>query len=685
MIVDGNDVADYGFKYYGEASKPLIENVRIRQCEVAGLWTEWMYDSASTQGTYNHDISNLEVENCNGVGVYLGGRSHTVVFDKPYIWYNAGGGIFVDGDYGDTYVKMVMIRDGAFVHNEAFEIKVGRIRNMIIEGNYFEHGYYGTNPTIILGNNLTKTASTISFTDSNPDTIHDSAGGFLSYGFCEDAGLKEGYDITVSGSASNDGTYEIASITADTITLVATETFSTEAAGNSVTISAAGYAEAPVVENNAVSYSAHGGGSDYIVDAEYSKGPVIIHNNFMSGSTPLVADVKSPENDDFGGVIAGNWTHGGMATSNGTTGFWRNYEVRGEVGHLSLMDAATNVGGPDDYVEIIKYDASTIAFVDSNPDTITDSASQFVAEGFEDGQTIGISGSASNDGTYTIASVTAGTITLSSTDELTAEGAGASVSVSTPGESLYYSASLTFVDSNPDTITDANSQFINEGFVAGQTITGSGTVSNDGNYTIASVAVGTITLISSDTLANEAAVSCVVSGDYVTYTPDMVDGIVHELQLYDNVAVLNPLHPREGMLILFDMRYEGDYEALWGTNFRTSWEDPYGPAAGLRQTMLCYYRGDSSVWEQVGAGSSPIGTNSITHYHARGSATIASGNTYVTIAHGLNTTPKVVLVTGGHAEVADAYVSSVGGTNIVIATAVATSADRTVYWTAWCY
>jgi hypothetical protein len=66
-------------------------------------------------------------------------------------------------------------------------------------------------------------------------------------------------------------------------------------------------------------------------------------------------------------------------------------------------------------------DGSTIAFVygGESADTITDSASSFVAAGFEDGDTFTISGSTSNDGDYEIVSVTAGTITLA-TGEITA-------------------------------------------------------------------------------------------------------------------------------------------------------------------------------------------------------------------------------------------------------------------------
>jgi len=72
-----------------------------------------------------------------------------------------------------------------------------------------------------------------------------------------------------------------------------------------------------------------------------------------------------------------------------------------------------------------------IAFVDSNPDTITTAAGDFVASGFVDGDIITISGSTSNDGTYTIGAsgVAVGTLTLVATDALTVEGTGATVTI----------------------------------------------------------------------------------------------------------------------------------------------------------------------------------------------------------------------------------------------------------------
>ncbi|MCU0980032.1 MAG: VWA domain-containing protein, partial [Pirellulaceae bacterium] len=66
---------------------------------------------------------------------------------------------------------------------------------------------------------------------------------------------------------------------------------------------------------------------------------------------------------------------------------------------------------------------TNLAFQDNGAaaDTITDSSSGFITAGFTVGQQLIVSGTANNDGVYTIAGVTAGTITLLTTDTLSNE------------------------------------------------------------------------------------------------------------------------------------------------------------------------------------------------------------------------------------------------------------------------
>ncbi len=64
----------------------------------------------------------------------------------------------------------------------------------------------------------------------------------------------------------------------------------------------------------------------------------------------------------------------------------------------------------------------TLTFADADPDTITASSGSFVTDGYVAGQQLTVAGTASNDGTYTLATVTATVLTLIAADTLAAEG-----------------------------------------------------------------------------------------------------------------------------------------------------------------------------------------------------------------------------------------------------------------------
>jgi len=67
---------------------------------------------------------------------------------------------------------------------------------------------------------------------------------------------------------------------------------------------------------------------------------------------------------------------------------------------------------------LITYEAGTLAFVKGNTDTITDSDSDFVVQGFTAGMDIVVEGAHANDGIYELSAVVAGTLTLTSVNEL---------------------------------------------------------------------------------------------------------------------------------------------------------------------------------------------------------------------------------------------------------------------------
>ena len=72
---------------------------------------------------------------------------------------------------------------------------------------------------------------------------------------------------------------------------------------------------------------------------------------------------------------------------------------------------------------------TTIGFIALGAGTITDSGNGFVTAEFQAGQSITVSGSASNDGTYTIASVAAGLMQMESGSGIVDEVAGATVTI----------------------------------------------------------------------------------------------------------------------------------------------------------------------------------------------------------------------------------------------------------------
>lgn len=107
-----------------------------------------------------------------------------------------------------------------------------------------------------------------------------------------------------------------------------------------------------------------------------------------------------------------------------------------------------------DSVNTVILTASTIAFVDggASADTITDSDGAFVTSGFAAGMTIIVSGAGEDDNNATfhnITTVAAGTITLATSAELTAEAAGEEVTIKAACVALPsdYNRGLTFVSS----------------------------------------------------------------------------------------------------------------------------------------------------------------------------------------------------------------------------------------------
>lgn len=132
--------------------------------------------------------------------------------------------------------------------------------------------------------------------------------------------------------------------------------------------------------------------------------------------------------------------------SNGTDGV---YEFNGAYATIASVTGSTiTKTGSSTWAGAGFYDAditaSTIAFVASSPATITDSGSGFVTAGFKAGMTIAISGTVSNNVTRTIATVSAGTLTLTTGETLVGEGAGSSFTIEQVRTVIYQGTVYTY-------------------------------------------------------------------------------------------------------------------------------------------------------------------------------------------------------------------------------------------------
>lgn len=142
-----------------------------------------------------------------------------------------------------------------------------------------------------------------------------------------------------------------------------------------------------------------------------------------------------------------------------------------------------------------------IGFDNSDPDRIyliehNTGTRGFIVSGFNTDDPITVSGTEKNDGQYSLQTVANDILTLTASNGLTDEDAGASVTITQNQDtSTMRSTSLVFNDTGGnDTITDVLGRFLVSDIDANDDITIDGSVSNDGTYSILTVTANTITL-----------------------------------------------------------------------------------------------------------------------------------------------------------------------------------------------
>lgn len=166
--------------------------------------------------------------------------------------------------------------------------------------------------------------------------------------------------------------------------------------------------------------------------------------------------------------------------------------VRDRASYASLSALTRNMSGTPQL---------TFSDVGATGDTIVRSAGSWLADGFLLGDHITVAGTVSNNGSYVIDAINATTITLDA-ETLTDETLTGATVTGAPG--------LSFASSTKQIGRNTGS-WIADGFAVGDSLTITGTVSNNGTFTVDSLSAGVI--VTTEALTDEA-----VSSSGVTIT-----------------------------------------------------------------------------------------------------------------------------------------------------------------------
>ena len=119
-------------------------------------------------------------------------------------------------------------------------------------------------------------------------------------------------------------------------------------------------------------------------------------------------------------------------------------------------------------------------------------------------------------------------LTVNTTDQIFTTQSSIDFKIVRPGMYLQYKSdtiisnpstgNLTFGNANPDTIVRASGSWVSDGVVAGDIISITGSLYNDGTYTVATVAALTLTLITTDALTAEVVTGGLGAGVVVYRT-----------------------------------------------------------------------------------------------------------------------------------------------------------------------
>ena len=327
------------------------------------------------------------------------------------------------------------------------------------------------------------------------DTLTRSTGSWLNDGFVA------GDTITISGGSDTlNGTYTIAAISSDGLTLTLTESaeLSTENVADASSLT--------VTRNDGIAVSLSDGltASDNIANSYDTLSRSSGTWSYVAGDTITIAGTGSNNSTV---TVASVSSDGKTLTFTSNAALTTEQVISGTVtltrdGTATAL-ACSGVG--------LTFQSNA-----DGVDSILLTGASWVAKGYAVGDTITISNSASNDGNYTVSAIsTDGTILyLSEADSLSAETAVAGVNVARliAGQ-LNGDVQLTFADvgDSGDTITRSSGSWVDDGFAVGDAINVSGSSANNNSYVIAAISAdgSTLTLANGYFLNNENNASAV--------------------------------------------------------------------------------------------------------------------------------------------------------------------------------
>ncbi len=396
--------------------------------------------------------------------------------------------------------------NGSAPHADSREL-VFDARGNLLEGD--DGGIYRlSNPSLAATATLQGNPN-LNFADANPDTIVRAAGSWITDGFAA------GQRITVANAGANNGSYTIAAITATTLTLSAEDALTAAGAANGITVTARRVWESSIgnlrtTEIRSLAYD--------------PVNNVILIGNQDNGTAAQAPGLGMAVDVDGDGV-----------PEDAATRFVWSQITQGDGNTQLAVPVDTNADGIVDRVSrfimgntfstfrMEVWNAGIAPASTTNPVGLRSAVGQPARSGLTAADagagfsTIPYVANAVNPTRMLIgrAALYESTDQLNTITNIQGQGGNFLVTALAYGGNFQLTGnpSLSFANTNPDTITRSAGSWITDGFAAGQRITLSGAGANNGTFTVNAVSANTLTLAPAAALTAAVGVNNVKIGN----------------------------------------------------------------------------------------------------------------------------------------------------------------------------